>query len=399
MNVAENFMLRQMQQMAANMSSVPKTGNGGGKKDQTSSFQDMMDQTGQDTKVDASDSTGSDNGQTQKDPVQNTENAEKPAVKTEKDQEAGKVQEMHGDPNAMAAVMDLFRPEIVDVPEEGTLAAAPVEAVGQETAAPVEMISEEVMPEVQVDAGPIQVENVQVVQEAPQETVVEQAPEAVQQTEAPVETAEAVEAAPEQAEVVEEAKPEEVQVTQRSETEETAEPQEGAAEVTQHVFHEVDTTPVKVGESYRTLDTEEPHMEEKLADTVREAVEAGAERVEIQLSPANLGRITIEMTRSASGVLEVVLHAANTKAAGLLGQHLDGLHAALQSYSQESVHVEVQRTQENQEQHLFQHADPDGRGRQQGREEQRQHQQENEEHDSGDFLQKLRLGLVSLETI
>ena len=131
-------------------------------------------------------------------------------------------------------------------------------------------------------------------------------------------------------------------------------------------------------------------MEEKLADTVREAVQAGAERVEIQLSPANLGRITIEMTRSVEGMLEVVIHAATTKAAGLLSQHLDGLHAALQNYSQETVQVEVQ--------HLFQHADPDGRGNQQRREEQHQQQQE-EEHSSGDFLQKLRLGLVSLETI
>ena len=60
--------------------------------------------------------------------------------------------------------------------------------------------------------------------------------------------------------------------------------------------------------------------------------------------------------------------------------------------------MEVQRSQESQEQHLFQHADPDGRGNQQRREEQHQQQQE-EEHSSGDFLQKLRLGLVSLETI
>jgi len=397
-------MLRQMQQMAANMGNVPQVGSSGSKSEQKSSFQEMMDQTSQDTSVSSSENTSKDNSpQGQKDPVQNTGSAEKPAAKTEKDQQAGKVQEMHGDPNAMASVLDLFRPEIVEVSEEGTLMAGEaVEAVGPNAAAPVEVVPEEAaVPELQVEAAPV--EEVPV-QNVPQETV-EQAPqeEAAPQVEtAPAEpkaeAVETVEATPEKAEAVQKVAAEEVQAT-GSKTEEAAKPQEGAAEVPQPVFHEVDTTPVKVGENFKTVDTEQPDMEEKLAETVREAVEAGEERVEIQLSPANLGKITIEVTRSASGVLEVVLHAANTKAAGLLGQHLDGLHAALQNYSQESVRVEVQRAQEGQEQHLFQHADPDGRGRQQSREDQRQQPKENEEHDSGDFLQKLRLGLVSLETI
>ena len=359
-----------MQQMAANMSGVPKTGGSGSKKDQTDSFQDMLDQTGKDTAVNDKENTsvGSQDGQDQKEPVQDAKGdaAEKPAGKPEK--EPGKAQELHGDPNAMASVMDLFRPEIVDVSEaETTAAAAPVETVVQEVPQETQAATEE-LPET---------EKAQPVAEAPK--------------------AESVEAAPEKSEAVEEVKPEAVEVREAG-TEEAEKPQEDAAEIAQPVFQKVDTAPMKVGESYKTVDTEEPHMEEKLADTVREAVQAGAERVEIQLSPANLGRITIEMTRSVEGMLEVVIHAATTKAAGLLSQHLDGLHAALQNYSQETVQVEVQRSQESQEQHLFQHADPDGRGNQQRREEQHQQQQE-EEHSSGDFLQKLRLGLVSLETI
>lgn len=395
-------MLRQMQQMAANMSGVPKTGGSGSKKDQTDSFQDMLDQTGKDTAVNDKENASVDqNGQDQKEPVQDTkgEAAEKPAGKPEK--EPGKAQELHGDPNAMASVLDLFRPEIVDVSETGTetaAVAAPVEAVGQETAA-VETVPEEAVPEIEMAVTQATEEKAPV-QEVPQEA--QAAPEEVPETETAqpvVETpkAEAVEAAPEKPEVVEEVEPEAVRVSKDG-ADEAAEPQEDAAEITQPVFRQVDNAPVKVGESYKALDTQEPQMEEKLADTVREAVQAGAERVEIQLSPANLGRITIEMTRSVEGMLEVVIHAATTKAAGLLSQHLDGLHAALQNYSQETVQVEVQRSQESQEQHLFQHADPDGRGNQQRREEQHQQQQE-EEHSSGDFLQKLRLGLVSLETI
>lgn len=400
MNVAENILLRQM---AGSMSSVPQVGGNGNKKEQKdSSFQDMLDQTGKDTAVNNKENASVDNqgSQDQKEPVQDAkgETTEKPAGKTER--EPGKAQELHGDPNAMASVMDLFRPEIVDVSEAETIAAAaPVEAVGQETAA-VETAVEEVVPEIQMAVTQVPEEKAPV-QELPQE--VQAAPEEAPETgdaqpvvEAP--KAEAVEAAPEKPEAVEEARPEAVEASGDT-TEEAEKPQEDAAEINQPVFQKVDTAPMKVGESYKTVDTEEPQMEEKLADTVREAVQAGAERVEIQLSPANLGRITIEMTRSVEGMLEVVIHAATTKAAGLLNQHLDGLHAALQNYGQETVRVEVQRGQEAQEQHLFQHADPDGRGRQQGREDQQHQQRQEEEHSSGDFLQKLRLGLVSLETI
>ena len=170
MNVAENYMLRQMQQMAANMSGVPKTGGSGSKKDQTDSFQDMLDQTGKDTAVNDKENTSVDqNGQDKKEPVQDTKGdaAEKPAGKPEK--EPGKAQELHGDPNAMASVMDLFRPEIVDVSEaETTAAAAPVETVVQESAA-VETAVEETVPEIKMAVTQVAEEKAPV-QEAPQET-------------------------------------------------------------------------------------------------------------------------------------------------------------------------------------------------------------------------------------
>ena len=78
------------------------------------------------------------------------------------------------------------------------------------------------------------------------------------------------------------------------------------------MFQEVETAPVKVGETYEPVDTQEPDMEAKLADTIRTAVQSGAEKVEIRLMPENLGRLTIEMTRDSSGALQVVLHASNS---------------------------------------------------------------------------------------
>ena len=161
------------------------------------------------------------------------------------------------------------------------------------------------------------------------------------------------------------------------------------------MFRETQSTPVKVGERYETVDTQKPDMEAKLADTIRQAAQTGTERVEIRLTPANLGAVTIEMTKDASGALQVVLHAANSRAAGLLQQHLDGLHTALQSYGAgQEVHVEVQRNQDSQQQH-FQQADPDGRGQQQ-RQRQQEERQDNPS-DGQDFIQKLRLGLFGTE--
>ena len=98
-----------------------------------------------------------------------------------------------------------------------------------------------------------------------------------------------------------------------------------------------------------------------------------------------------------SGSLQVVLHATNAKAANLLTQHLDGLNTALQGYSsQTEVRVEVQRSDNSQqsEQQQYQQADPDGHNRQQQQQQRRQ-----EASRSEDFLQRLRLGLYSLEDV
>lgn len=158
------------------------------------------------------------------------------------------------------------------------------------------------------------------------------------------------------------------------------------------LFQDVKAAPIKVGENFR-LDTEEPDMDVNLADTIRFAAQQGLKQIEIKLSPENLGNLTVKLTQSADGTLQVVLHTANSKAASLLNQHLDNLNAALQGYGQNhEVRVEVQRN-ENSQQSQHQQADPDGHNRQQ----QQQQQQQQDNGHSGDFLQKLRLGLFSLD--
>lgn len=159
----------------------------------------------------------------------------------------------------------------------------------------------------------------------------------------------------------------------------------------QPLFKDVKAAPVKVGENFQ-LDTRQADMDEQLADAVRFAAQQGLRQIEIRLSPENLGNLTVKLTQAADGTLQVVFHAANTRAANLLNQHLDGLHAALQGYDQHSeVRVEVQRGEDSQQaQHQ---ADPNGHNQQS----QQQQQQHREEQHDGDFLQKLRLGLYGLE--
>jgi len=163
----------------------------------------------------------------------------------------------------------------------------------------------------------------------------------------------------------------------------------------QPLFHDVKAVPVKVGENFQ-LDTEQPDMEAKLADTIRFAAQQGLRQIEIKLSPENLGNLTVKLTQAADGTLQVVLHTANAKAANLLTQHLDNLNAALQGYGQNNeVRVEVQRGDDSQQagQQQQQQTDPDGHNRQQ---QQQQHHQQEDQH-SGDFVQRLRLGLFGTD--
>ena len=97
----------------------------------------------------------------------------------------------------------------------------------------------------------------------------------------------------------------------------------------------------------------------------------------------------------SDGTLQVLLRTSTVKAANLLSQHTDGLNAALQGFGQNEVRVEVQRGEDSQQaqQQQQQQTDPNGHNRQS----QQQQQRSQEESHSGDFLQKLRLGLFGTE--
>lgn len=270
-------------------------------------------------------------------------------------------------------------------------------AVMQNPVVPVEQVTAPAETQV-TDAAPVEI----VVEAA--ETPVADAPETADAAElAPQEGAEeAVEQLPqEQAKPVEaetrtaeDAGTEaEIQVTAgeageaEQETDAQDTPKEGMAEAP--VFQDVRDIPVKVGEAPMAEETREVPVEDQVGPKLAEAVKAGDTRVEIQLAPESLGKVTVEVTLREDGTLHVALHAENSQTRGLLERSADNLAAMLNRDTRQEIQVEVPRQQESQQQNFY-----DG---QQGREHQEREQQQEHrrEHQGGeDFLHQLRLGLV-----
>lgn len=161
----------------------------------------------------------------------------------------------------------------------------------------------------------------------------------------------------------------------------------------QQLFHDVKAAPVKVGEAYDVEQADKADVARQIDTGLAQALEQGESMVRIQLTPENLGSVTVEITRSAEGLIRVALNAHSGETRSLLERHAGELQGLLSSRTQQDVEVNVQQNQEsqqNQNQHPY-----DGRSGhgQSGQEERRQSRREQPEHGQ-DFMQQLRLGLI-----
>lgn len=176
---------------------------------------------------------------------------------------------------------------------------------------------------------------------------------------------------------------------------------EDSPQVTDHIvswetplFQQTEQVPVKVGETTKLDATiSAPQLEQDLGKILESGLEDGAQRLEIQLSPANLGTVTAEFVRSPEGALHVVLRAENSQAAKLLGDHAGALGLLLQEGNHGEVRVEVPQPQHDQQ--TWQQPDQNG-GRQQ---QQQQQPRRTPRQETDSFLHQLRLGLVEAEKI
>lgn len=239
--------------------------------------------------------------------------------------------------------------------------------------------------------------------------VVQQAPEAMPQQEAPVEAVEtgfAQEMAPAAAEEAQpeldaQAQPQDtapVQVRKADAPQDAPETEVTVKDVeveAQPVFRQETAVPVKVAENYEPLEPEAEDGLPQLAQRVAQMDQLGDSYVEIALSPENLGTMTIQMTRLEDGTLHIVLGAVSEKATALLQQHSAGLQHLLAMNNPGEVHVQVQEpaAQEHAANQNQQGLNPDGQNQQP----QQQRQQEKRHSEATDFVQQLRLGLVGRE--
>ncbi len=185
----------------------------------------------------------------------------------------------------------------------------------------------------------------------------------------------------------------EVVKTQENLTEDTeAETEEMPVEAP--LFEHVKAAPIKVAEAPgKPVDVQANDASQQIADKLDIPLQAGESRAVISLTPENLGHVTVEITRAGDGSLSVVLSASTSKAASLLEHHSTGLQQLLAANNDAEVRIEVRGGQEDQPQYM----DPNGRNGQQQSQQQHQQQQHREEHQVQDFIQQLRLGLVSFE--
>lgn len=166
--------------------------------------------------------------------------------------------------------------------------------------------------------------------------------------------------------------------------------QAAAPQAEQPVFQIKDAVPVKVGEAQPTVDAEAPDMEAKLATHIEKGLQSVGDKIEIRLTPENLGTITVEMT-AKGGQIGLVIHTENAKTASLLSQHAGSLGALVENRTGETVNIQVQ--QQQPQQHSY-----DGHNRQQQEQHAHQQHQQHSRQQEDDFAQQLRLGLFSVQT-
>lgn len=323
---------------------------------------------------------------------------EKPAVKKDgetaekkpQQPQDGKQEAVPEEGQEVAAGLVMSQPVVLfDVipAENGQQIPAGVDPLaGVQEQAPI--LQEQALPEaVQEQAAAPQQPEVEIPQEQP----------VLQEAEQPVAP---VEPQPETPETEVEARPQEQPKLQvESETTPVADQEQDADTDVQEiwydgarpVFQRETAAPVKVGENYEPVAPEEADAPQQLMNRLGQMLEQGDTHVEINLAPANLGKMMISITRTQEGALHVVLGAVSQKATDLLQQNSGSLQSLLAAGNQGEVRIEVQQ-QDPQEQ-LNQFLNPDEQNRQQ----QNQQQKPQKQAASEDFIQQLRLGLVDKE--
>lgn len=151
-------------------------------------------------------------------------------------------------------------------------------------------------------------------------------------------------------------------------------------------FENRDLVTVKLGD---TTPLDGKQVEKSLGNTIMLKMSNDQKEFDIQLEPQHLGKLHIKISMEEAGV-KVMIHCENAKTMQLLSEHTDGIGGMLSQNlnAQKEVAVEVK----HEGAYWNQERQDDG---QQGDRRQQDQPKKKNQQDSDDFLQQLRLGLVS----
>ncbi len=157
------------------------------------------------------------------------------------------------------------------------------------------------------------------------------------------------------------------------------------------VFDKTEHMPVKVGQTATQPQTQAQQPSAALAETIITAQANGQDQVTIKLTPENLGNLVIDIQRSPTGALSIIMKPDTEIAAKLLSEHANSLGNLLGNNSSE-VKIIVEQPQEADR--MWQQADQDANknGNNQNS------QQSKKQEESEDFMNKLRLGLFTIQS-
>lgn len=154
------------------------------------------------------------------------------------------------------------------------------------------------------------------------------------------------------------------------------------------LFREVSAVPVQVGEAEAQQTKADVPVVDQLLNKLENAARDGQKLIELELEPRSLGKVHIEMLMQKDGTLQVLLRAEKPSTQILLERDAADLQGLLARSTQQDVRVETPQQQQNA--HLnYDEQQNNGENRQQN------NQHNRHANDGEDFLQQLRLGLLS----
>lgn len=279
----------------------------------------------------------------------------------------------------------------VVVAEDGTVILEPAAVEDAAQGQVMEVIE---TPEVQPEAAPQQ--------EQAAEGEFQQAVETVQEAPKQEQPKAEVQNVQEDMDIQETDKPEiTVQKAQQGGKPQDEEMEANVEQQSQPVFRDVKAAPVKVADVQRPVDVEEPQAPQQIAQNVLNALEQGQSVVRLQLNPANLGSVTIEISRDAAGQLTIFMNPETVRAANILTEHSSSLMATLANNGEFTVVIGITMPEDPENAGMM--MNPDGHNNQNPEDEEdekkKKRQPRTEGVNAADFLSQMRLGLVGAQNV